>query len=689
MSVTDPIYNFEKGILSKALDFGSLASGAGFDHENLDSIFNILPVIRIQDEHEQGVIRITGFWAKRLAADIERVWKSKRITNGLFIELNSRSFTIHKFFALEVWFIMDTLMQSPKVYTDTMTLQSIRDKLRTGTWLKDADGSDEHESRINLKNLKRIKATPLPHQLSWVKDIDRKTKGLHLSGLLAFHDPGTGKTWTGIMTSLVVDADMTLIVSPKNAVDYEAEVWEKTIVDGFKKPVKYWKSTSGTMPKGDEEFLICHYGFLKKLLPLIKMFKKKKRFCIWVDESHNFNELSAARTRILIDISRESGAYLTNFASGTPFKMLGSEVVPILRMIDPLFTPGAEKAFLGIFGATKGRALDILARRIGRVRHRVEKKSVVDVAKNYIEHKIIIPDPTPYLVETVKQDITQFVRDRVVYYSDKLQEYEFKFRGYWARYYQTVKPGPDKQAADTYLQFVNKMHKRFNMDDDIDKMKYCKNYEKNNILPFLPAPERKEFKHVVAVYKYLILVIRGEALGRVLLRRRVECFKAMVRHAALEQFVKRSRKKTLIFSSYVAVVNEINDHLKDKGFDPAVVTGETNSDFERIIGKFKTSPDVNPAIATYPSLSTAVPVTEASTIIMMDLPYREYIRDQAISRLDRKGQDGPVVVVTCILDTGLEDNLSTRTEDILETSKIMVDRMLGLKGTGDLENEDV
>ena len=42
-------------------------------------------------------------------------------------------------------------------------------------------------------------------------------------------------------------------------------------------------------------------------------------------------------------------------------------------------------------------------------------------------------------------------------------------------------------------------------------------------------------------------------------------------------------------------------------------------------------------IATYKSLSTAVPMTMADVMIMVDTPFRDYIFQQTIARINRLG----------------------------------------------------
>ena len=106
---------------------------------------------------------------------------------------------------------------------------------------------------------------------------------------------------------------------------------------------------------------------------------------------------------------------------------------------------------------------------------------------------------------------------------------------------------------------------------------------------------------------------------------------------------------------------------------------KTNNNLAKIIESFDKDPKLNPLIATYDSLSTAVPLVMADTMILINSPFRSYILDQAIARIHRLRQNNQVTIYQCRLDTGDETNISTRSFDIMQWSQKQVEEMTGIK----------
>lgn len=153
---------------------------------------------------------------------------------------------------------------------------------------------------------------------------------------------------------------------------------------------------------------------------------------------------------------------------------------------------------------------------------------------------------------------------------------------------------------------------------------------------------------------------------------------------SLEAMIDNSVNKTLIFSDYTEVVNGVAEQLKSRKYHPLRVLAETNKDLTSIIGRFEKDKSVNPLLATYKSLSTAVPMVMADSVVFLNMPFRIHEYKQAIARLDRIGQPETIKAYQVFLDTGDVPNISTRSNDILTWSKDMVEAIMGTP-TGDTE----
>lgn len=484
----------------------------------------------------------------------------------------------------------------------------------------------------------------------------------------------THNTINGFAMGLVSGADTTIFVVPNNSVD---DVWVETVETRFKRPQKYWSSHGNTPIHGDESWVICHYEALGKLLADLRKFGRRKIY-VWLDESHNFNELSAARTNTLVNICKSVNMIGCTWASGTPFKAIGKEAVPMMRCICKQFTPDVELSFIKIFGATKGQALDILAHRMGIVMFKVPKLDVVNNGRVEYVQPVTFKGMEDFTLAKIGNDLKTFIMEREAYYRKNMPMYEYTFLEIIEKVSSRIKDPMERNRLSSYIADVKKMHGSFQLLADRERVVECNKFEREVLINYLTPEEKKDFKRVSSVYKYVILTIRGEALGRILTRARVDCFKNMVPNSDLKGIINSARKKTLIFTTYVDVADQIRDQCIADGFKPLVVYGDTNKNLPSIMSEFKNKPEANPLIATYDSLSTAVPVIEASTVVLFNAPFRDYIRDQAVSRADRLGQDGEVTVVNVLLDTGDVENISTRSKDIMQWSKEQVDIIMGM-----------
>lgn len=487
----------------------------------------------------------------------------------------------------------------------------------------------------------------------------------------------THNTLGGIMLSLVHEADCTVIICPKRAL---FEVWADTIKTRFKSVQRYWTSGDNTPIDQEATWLVFHYEALEQALSWIANNKKFKRISIILDECHNLNDPKSARTQNFMELCKDPNILSVLWMSGTPIKALGNEAIPFLSTIDSRFTEKVRESFTKIFGKQVSRAVEILANRIGISSFKVPKADVVTNEVIETTKNVAFKGGEQFTLAVIKEEIRKFVEERFVYYKENERRFHNIYFEILAIYERSIRDETERKEFKLYRQYVDGLNKRFDPVADKDIVVWCNRFEERYICPKLSNSDRKEFRHVRSIYKYVSLKIRGEALGRILTKRRIACFVSMVPHCGLPELIDSAEKKTLIFTSYVEVVKAAEAYLKKEGYQPLLVFGDTNKNLPMIMKQFKENPDLNPMIATYDSLSTAVPVIEANHVVLLNKPFRDHEYQQATSRVNRLGQDSIVRITSMLLDTGQEPNLSTRSNEIMEWSRASVNAIMGMDG---------
>jgi len=611
--------------------------------------------------------------------DIERMifdeWRSSKITGGLFLSSTRNSFTIPRFFAIELAFVIEHLLANSKRLKHARALRRTLELLYAETWLQYT--RSQQPDILNFDLIKRMRLKPLPHQAEFFQTYNRVVPRYNLNGFLLSSPPGTGKTYTGLALSVMLEADVVIIIAPNNSV---YSVWDKsikTLIDGA---TEAWVSRNNLPLDAKHKYYIFHYESIGKAVELAGMLRgSQKRSVVILDESHNFNEVTASRTEQFVRLCKTLHSEHVLWSSGTPIKAIGNEAIPLLRTIDPYFDEATEQRFKTIFGKDAKHAINILAHRIGLVTYKVAKDTVVDIKPIIETIKVQLPNGSDYTLATIRDEMTVFIKERTEYYKKNMTAYV-------AAYESCLKVFENKGLSPSQ----HEEYARYRANVAIIRKEYdpvlhktiaasVNAYEKNVILPVLPNAMKHVFRDSKSVVKYVHLKIQGECLGRVLGKKRSKCNVDMVRQTDVSSLVENSIKKTIVFTSYVDVVKEMDLKLKDEGFKTCLVYGETNRNVTQIVKQFEEDVDTNPLIATFDSLSTAVPLTVANTIVMMNSPFRHYEFDQAVSRCARLGQDTQVYVYMVVLDTGNEPNISTRAKDIMEWSLSQVEAIMGVK----------
>lgn len=637
---------------------------------------------------KNNIIEIEGLPADFISKDMLRVWGTGRIPANMFNKLGKSELSFHSFFAPDFVYVLQKLREDRKARVNRRAIDIIVAKMLQFTWMKNT--IQEPSSKLKLQHLNRLTVTLLPHQAEFLNIYDIKTQQYGLNGYLLGAAPGSGKTITGLALGLVTEADVVVAIVPKNAVD---RVWDATISTMIKGDVKLWTSLSGKpLEKG-----YTHYVFHYEALHLAIDFFGKILYInptVILDECHNFNDIRSQRTIDFITLCKILKTRNVLFASGTPIKAMGGEVIPMMRVLDQFFNPEVEERFKKIFGVSVGRGLDILANRMGFMTFKVDKAHVVGNTVEVYRSELSIPNGKDYTLDVIKQQMQAFVEERMAFYQKNMGSYIATYNHCLDLHEKLAKPKAQQEDFALYKKYAKMFHHQA-LDPMFASQEalFCNQYEKKNIIPYLPAELKEKFKDAKSVYKYYGLKVQGEALGRILGRQRTQCNIDMVRNThemfitggdtnneqiSLFEIIDDAEAKTVIFTSFVEVVDEMYEYLTENGYTPLRVYGTTNKDLPAIVGSFEKNQNFNPLIATFQSLSTAVPLVMANTVVMMNSPFRAHEYEQALSRVDRIGQREIVRCYNVFLNTGKEPNISTRSNDILKWSRDQVAQIMGM-----------
>ncbi len=622
-------------------------------------------------------ITVSGVSAYSMQRDIKRLWGTDRVSKYMFTDISGYSFTFKSFFLPDVVFTITKMLNNKSTFTSVRSLKKIKDALYEHTWLSQT--LLDQPSSFNREHLKEFYLTPLDFQEELFTIYDQNKKKYNLNGFLFAGSVGSGKTFTALALAYCLQKSKIIIICPKNTI---YRVWEANLKEKIKETPSYWISAEKTPMTGDERFLIYHYEDIDKALEYVKLSKPKDTMVI-LDESHNLNETTSTRSNTFNDLCKASKSTDILWLSGTPIKALSKESIPLLRSIDPLFTPEVEEMFKKIFRGDAGRATEILNHRLGIVMFTVEKERLKLPEPIARKISVISPIGNNFTLESIKLQMQQFIEQRYVYYKHRKADDETFYDYCISKYEGSLKDAKTKQGLKQYKDFINVIieSKAIGVPDE---MAYCNQFEKDKIIPILSKEDKNKFIEVKSIIKYLHLKIKGECLGTIVGGARIACAVEIAKNINYNQVCESVEKKTLVFTSYVDALRQASITCNNQGLQPIEVYAKTNKDLPDIIKRLTSNEAINPLIATFDSLSTGVPMTMCNSILMLNLPFRDYELQQAIGRISRLDSDTDTYVYTAYLDTADKPNISTRTKDILEWSQKQVEAIVGISTPYDL-----
>ena len=678
-------------------------------------MFEVFKSPTIKEDTTKNQIIVEGINLKLVYRDFEKYIGSKMLYN--ILDKSSRwEMKFQKFYLPDMYHVVLELLNNDKFKRRIVSrskLQKLRELFETIPLVQNIkliqNTKDEDIPVVNKSILKNIFVPGFKlfeHQDKFIDNCLFKSKLMDLRGYLLDAGPGLGKTINSIALMELLGADKIIVVCPKKAV---IDVWEETINRIYSKPQTYNLSIDSV--KGgkvklanfslDSKFMVCHFESLDKLVASLRNIPNA-RYGIVLDEAHGMNSYKSQRSTLFRELNKMVNPYFCLWMSGTPLKALGNETMTMFETIDKLFTPEVVKSFNSVFGISGVYAASVMANRLQLVKATIKAQGS-GVEQFTYQSKVVLPDAWKYTLTTIREEMKKYIRERTAFYNEFREEYIEEYFESIEEFKANLGSNFDTKmqiALDEYLAKTKELHNGYNPTSPVHKQYIidCNYFEDKVIIPILSNKTKKIFRKAKSVYKYVELTIIGETLGNVIGRKRTECNKAIVEAMAksftvvneesketyetnLGEVIRDAEAKTLIFTDYVDVLKRCNEILTEEGFHPITIFGETTTTIglSNQVKQFKENSKINPLITTFKTLSEAVPLTEANTVIFLNLPFRSGTYDQAVKRANRIGQTKDVHLYEVTLDTGGEENISTRNLDILKWSEEQVSILMGDK----------
>ena len=490
----------------------------------------------------------------------------------------------------------------------------------------------------------------------------------------------THNTSTSLALMHCLHKEAILVCAPKSTV---MNVWVREINDMFKQSQDIWYIGK---PFEKARFYIVNYESMDKLLNFTSCFPSGDRIGIIIDEWHNFRNNKAARVQSLLKLANVINCKDIVPMSGTPVKALGSELIPLISLLDSkFFDEEALELFKQAFGLNANIAFDVLRNRLGFMMFRKLKEDVLKLPDKMTEDIFIeFPEAKAYTLTNVKKIITEFTKERTEYYTKNKKYYQSIYQEGLTYFELNFLTDDLKPEYVEYLKLIDMIiNDKFRNIEERQAAYVKANMFEKKIYTTLHPDLKPKWKKAKSVVKYVQFTIMGEVIGGLLTKLRSEMFTQMLYNSPIIDLINNAEKKTICFTSYVDVADTCYDYLKNNfKLKPLLAYGRNAKEIPATLKLFsQKSSKENPLIATIQTLSTGVTLTVANTVVFLNKPWRSVDYLQAQDRVHRVGQDTTCYIYNFILKTGEEANLSTRMEDIVKWSQEMFENIVGTKGT--------
>lgn len=636
-----------------------------------------------------GKLRIFNLDYRRLSQRIEELYEEKNFFKLFDVIYNSSDLSryrrkrMHKksmritrievdlFFALEVQTLMLDLYEkyNYKYY------KKIADQVDELTWV--GHKKKYKDVSIKLDGLKDMSYTLKEYQLDFIRDYVNIRDKNGLEGFILSFDQGLGKTLTSVALSHLLKKEQTIIVCPntlKGNWAYEIKAYFKKYADTKIFDREVYIVGQGKFDKKFNKFVIVNLEAISTVLPYIN---STEDTMIIVDESHNFRNIEGKRTQELINLKYKTSCKDVLLMSGTPIKAIPNEIVPAMRLIDPLFTDEVAVVYKRMFDVEGLLTANIFKRRFSQIMHRKTKAEVLTLPNKYIEDKAFpLDNGEDYTLAHVRMLVTNEFKRLYELETPKITEYKREYLGYIRTYSRA-----SEFRTNRYIEYCEAVSSGQMLEYHELDLEEFKMFTLNFVKPYITDREEyKRFLRVETLYMRLQQSCMGRALGAILPKYRTQLFIDLyeTHKASIFEMIDNEDKKCVIFSPFRTVVEHLYKDLEENGYGVVKLVGGTKDRME-VIKNFKECDDVDIIIATTQTMATGVTLTEAALMLFFGTPWRSTDFDQCCDRIYRIGQTKDVHIYKIILSTS-RLNLSNRIDDILQWSNSLFTGFVEIDG---------
>lgn len=325
---------------------------------------------------------------------------------------------------------------------------------------------------------------------------------------------------------------------------------------------------------------------------------------ITIQEAHNFRNLTANRVNNLLQLKKELDIHNVIAISATPIKALAIELMPILILLDPTFDESAQKIFKKIYSANSYDPLSgsILRNKLSTYLERYTDNSSLKLPPLERYNVFVkLSEPTPYLIETVKDNVWKYVQDHIPEEREKVKPNYIKIQ-------QLIKDPSfadsiTKEEIDRYIDIIGKKINNPLDPEAIEGMVWAKQFEQDA----LKIANSQLTKEIISLRKqacYYVAILLGKAMGHYFIGGKINLLQDMVRENVNEiiKIVNSGEMKTIMFATFAQPLEPIKKILEENGIGCVLHVG--GMDATATMEEFKNDNNKKVLLATSQSVGT-------------------------------------------------------------------------------------